>query len=216
MGPSDIRLAIAREAARLFLDRGVAATSGDDIARAVGVSTRTVWRHFRNKESCVAPVLAVSIARFARIMRAWPLGSSLEDHLRGAMPLDGETQQTIADGSLAVRLVALAATEPDIRTVWLDAYHQFEADFLPIIGERCNRSTQDFDVRLCAATIAAAIRVVDETVSGAAIRGERSYTPDDLVEIMASAIRDAATLPICDPVSRATFGARLRRAGGAN
>jgi AcrR family transcriptional regulator len=206
----EVQMAIARAAARLFLERGVAATGGEDIARAVGISTRTVWRHFRNKESCVAPLLAVSIKRFVRVMRLWSLDRSLEDHLRVALPLDWETAETIADGGLAVRLIVLASQEPDIRTMWLDAYHQLENALRPIIGERCNRAPTDFDVRLCAATIGAAIRIVDESISVAAVKGERSFDPADLVEILAGAIRDAATLPICDPVSVETFGARSR------
>jgi AcrR family transcriptional regulator len=208
-------LAIARAAARLFLDRGVAATSGQDIAAAAGVSVRTVWRQFGTKERCVAPVLSVSIARFARVMESWPDGAALETHLRQAMPVEGETAQVIEDGVLAVRLVALAQTEPDIRTVWLESYDRLEADLLPVVASRCNRSDRDFEVRLCAATIAAAIRVVDERVSAAAIGAERHYTPGDLVEIMAGAIRDAATLPICDPVPLGAFGARSPRQGKA-
>lgn len=211
----DVRLAIARAAARLFLERGVADTGGDDIASAVGISTRTVWRHFRNKESCVAPVICVAIDRFARVLRSWPLDAALEDHLRVAMPLDWVGAQAIADGVLAVRLVALAATEPDIRTVWLECYDRLETELHPILGQRCNRAPHDFDVRLCAATITAAVRVVDESVSVAAMSGERSFAPDDLSQIMAGAIRDAATLPVCDPVPANVFGERSaqRRAG---
>ncbi|MYU16484.1 TetR family transcriptional regulator, partial [Streptomyces sp. SID8361] len=44
-----LRLEISREAARLFWEQGVAATSVDQIAATVGLSTRTIWRHFRSK-----------------------------------------------------------------------------------------------------------------------------------------------------------------------
>src|SRR5688500_16121626 len=52
------RLTVSRLACALFWERGVAGTSGDDIAAAAGLSTRTIWRYFRSKESCVEPVLA--------------------------------------------------------------------------------------------------------------------------------------------------------------
>jgi len=39
-----IRLEISREAARLFWEQGVAATTGEQIAEAVGLSVRAVWR----------------------------------------------------------------------------------------------------------------------------------------------------------------------------
>jgi AcrR family transcriptional regulator len=64
--------------ARLLLNQGVAETSSDAIAIAVGVSPRTIWRTFRN-ESCIEPLLAVSIQRFTQILHEWPLDLSLED-----------------------------------------------------------------------------------------------------------------------------------------
>lgn len=196
-----MQLQISREAARLFLAHGLAGTSGDAIGAAAGVSTRTVWRHFRNKEQCIAPVLAVSIQRFARIMSAWPMDAALEDHLRAAFPLDGEDPQLIADGLLAVQLVALSAREPDILSVWLEAYHGLEMQLREVVARRANRSTLDLDVRLCAASIVAAVRVVDEAASVAAVAGERSFTSTELAEMVADAIRAAATLPVCDPIA---------------
>lgn len=210
----DMRLGIAREAARLFLEHGLANTSGDAIAAAAGISTRTVWRYFRNKESCIAPVLAVSIQRFARIMAAWPLDRALEDHLRVALPLAGEPAQLISDGALAVRLVALVDKEPDIRATWLEAYHGLELALHDVIARRANRSVLDFDVRLCAATIVAAVRIVDQAISVAAVAGERTYTPADLVDLLSGAIRDAAILPICDPIARNIYSLPARRRAG--
>ncbi|MFE9687071.1 helix-turn-helix domain-containing protein [Streptomyces sp. NPDC006285] len=42
-----IRLEVSREATRLFWKQGVDATTGEQIAEAVGLSVRTIWRHFR-------------------------------------------------------------------------------------------------------------------------------------------------------------------------
>lgn len=61
------RLEVSRHACALFWERGVSATSGDDIAAAAGLSTRTIWRYFRSKESCVEPVLALSAQRFIEL-----------------------------------------------------------------------------------------------------------------------------------------------------
>ncbi|WP_143669231.1 TetR/AcrR family transcriptional regulator, partial [Streptomyces rochei] len=54
---AEIRLEIARAALDLFVAQGVAATTGEQIGRAVGISARTVWRYFPTKESCVRPLL---------------------------------------------------------------------------------------------------------------------------------------------------------------
>ena len=45
------RLDVSRHACALFWERGVSGTSGDDIAAAAGLSTRTIWRYFRSKEA---------------------------------------------------------------------------------------------------------------------------------------------------------------------
>ncbi len=76
-----IRLEISREAARLFWEQGVAATSGEQIAAAVGLSVRTIWRYFRNKGSCAEPVLAQDVEEFVAVLRRWPREVSLADHL---------------------------------------------------------------------------------------------------------------------------------------
>lgn len=214
-GRDEVRLRISREAARLFLAHGVAETSGDAIAAAAGVSTRTVWRHFRNKESCVGPVLVRTIQRFAGILNDWPLDTSLEAHLRVRFPLKDEDQQLIGDGALAVRLVALCAREPDIRAVWLDAYHFLELQLHEIVARRANRSSLDFDVRLCAAAIVAAVRVVDEVVGVAVMNGDRASLPEDLVDLISGAIRTASTLPICDPIAGGVYNLSAGRVARA-
>jgi AcrR family transcriptional regulator len=196
----DARLAVARNAARLFLERGVANTSGDDIAAASGLSTRTVWRYFRTKESCVEPLFVESALRFAKTLQEWPLAMSIDDYLELAIGVDQQTPQRLADDILAVRLIALSAREPDLQTVWLYACHLLEQELYAVVSRRANRSVLDFDVRLCAATIVAAIRVVDESISKAAVNEHQKFTHAEAVGRVASAIRTASTLPICDPM----------------
>lgn len=196
----EARLAVARNAARLFLERGVANTSGDDIAAASALSKRTVWRYFRTKESCVEPLFIASALRFASTLQEWPLDLSIEDYLESAIRVDQQTPQTIADDILAVRLIALSAHEPDLQTAWLNACHRLEQELHAVVSRRANRSVLDFDVRLCAATMVAAIRVVDESISKAAINEHQKFTHAEAVGRVASAIRAASTLPICDPI----------------
>lgn len=196
----EARLAVARNAARLFLERGVAGTSGDDIAAASAISKRTVWRYFRTKESCVEPLFIESALRFARTLHEWPLELSIEDYLASAIRADQQTPQTIADDILAVRLIALSVHEPELQATWLYACHLLEQELHAVVSRRANRSVLDFDVRLCAATIVAAIRVVDESVSKAAINEQQKFTHAEAVGRIANAIRTASTLAICDPI----------------
>lgn len=203
----DARLEVARHAARLFLERGVSGASGDDIAEAAGLSKRTVWRYFRTKESAVEPLFVSSHRGFIAKLKSWPRAATMEDHLRECFRLDRKTKHEIADEILIVRLIAIMPEEPDLRAVWLMSCHQTEEAMIAIVAERLDRSVNDFDIRLCAAAVVAAIRVVDETISIAAVRYAQKFTMDDVVEQMAKAIRAASTLPICDPVVPNVFGA---------
>jgi len=200
MEREDARLTVSRHAARLFLEHGVAATSGDDIAKAAGLSKRTVWRYFRSKEACVEPLFAVSALRFASVLRRWPHESSIEAHLHAAIRPHEQTQQEIEDDVLAIRLIALIPDEPALRTAWLMSCHLGEAHLIAVVARRAHRPASDFEVRLCAASVMAAVRVVDEDVSTAAITHSRTFTLPEVIDQLAKAIRTACTLPICGPV----------------
>ena len=196
----EARLEVSRQAARLFLEHGVAGTSGDEIARASGLSTRTIWRYFRSKESCVQPLFSVSALRFNAMLREWPRAMSIEAYLQVCLGTGEREPQDIADDVLTVRLIALLPQEPAIRGAWLMSCQLGEEELIEVIADRLVRSAHDVDVRLCAATVMAAVRVVDETVSMAAINHGQTFTLEEVIARLGRAIRAASTLPICDPV----------------
>lgn len=196
----DPRLTVSRHAAELFLARGVAATSGDDIAAAAGLSKRTIWRYFRSKESAVEPLFAVSSLRFANQLSAWPLDVSIETYLHAVVRPQDQTPREIADDILAVRLVALLPKEPALRSAWLMSCHAAEETIIEMVARRTKRWSTDFDVRLCGAAVMTALRIVDEDIATAAITDRRAFTLPEVIDRMAEAIRTASTLPICDPV----------------
>lgn len=204
------RLDVSRHAAKLFLERGVAGTSGDDIAAAAGLSTRTIWRYFRSKESCVEPLFFNSSANFCALLRQWPRNVSIEEYLTERYAFENMKPQEIADSVLIARLVTLLPNEPALQTGWLMASHQCELELIDIIGDRLDRSPKDFDVRLCAAAVAVALRVIDETISMAAITHGQTFTTAEVVEQMAQAIRKVSVLPFCDPVVPDVFGRQPR------
>ena len=197
----DAKLEVSRHAGRLFLKHGVAGTSGDDIAEAAGLSKRTVWRYFRNKESCVEPLFQAASLRFIAMLRQWPRNVSIEAHLRHCVAREVGDPQHAADGLLAVQLVAMLPEEPALRSAWLMAAQAGEEALAGVIADRLRRSGDEAEVRLCAATVMAAIRVVDETVSFAAIKQGRQFSLQEAIDQQARAIRAACTLPICDPLA---------------
>jgi AcrR family transcriptional regulator len=199
---ADARLAVSRHAAALFWERGVAATGGDDIAAAAGISTRTVWRYFRSKESCVEPLLATSAYRFMASLRRWPLSASFEDFLREDLSDRPATPQELADDIASLRLISLVRDEPALRASWLMVCGQAEQAFAPIIARRLDLPVDDFRVCLSAATATAAVRVVQEEISTEAISGARTYDLDEVITQLGLAIRSSGNEPVCDPRPR--------------
>ena len=197
----DARLDVSRHAARLFWEKGFDATSGDDIAAAAGISTRTVWRYFRSKEACVEPVLKVSELRFAALLRQWPRTESIDAFLARSMTAFASDDAFVRDGIAAVRILAILHREPALRSAWLMACHAAEMELRGVVADRSARAVDDFDVRLCAASITAAMRLVDEEISAAVINDGVQVSSEEATARIISAIRGAATLPICDAVA---------------
>ncbi|WP_201778793.1 TetR/AcrR family transcriptional regulator [Streptomyces sp. 150FB] len=200
-----LRLEISREAARLFWEQGVAATSGEQIAAAVGLSVRTIWRHFRSKESCAEPIVTQGVEWFMEVLRSWPRGSSLEAHLAAETLKRGHEMRPaeLADDMLATRMIALGDTEPALRTAWLMACDQIEREMVTILAGRLGRPADDLEVRLHAATATSVVRVMDEHIGSAVLAGVPFAGFDDLeslTERFAASVRSATGGAVGDPV----------------
>ncbi len=196
----DAHIDVARSAARLFLEKGVAGTSGDEIAEAAGISKRTLWRYFRSKESCIEPLFALTSQRFAAKLRNWPLDISVERFLEITYDFSKIEAEEIEDGRLVVHLIARLEEEPALLEPFFMATRMTETLLAEVIASRLQMSPTDFEVRLCAATVAAGMRVIDETVSRAAVKYGQIPTVAETNDRLAQAIRRASTLPFCDPV----------------
>ncbi|MGE0220192.1 TetR/AcrR family transcriptional regulator [Mycolicibacterium sp.] len=194
------RLQVARHACELFWERGVAATTGDDIAAAAGLSTRTIWRYFRSKESCVEPVLALSAKRFIALAQRWPDELSLAEHMAADMVRNPLTEQEIADEVAALRIATLSATEPALRTAYLMVHDEMERGFVPVVARRLRLPDDDLTARLCAAAVTAAFRVVDEDVGRRAILEKEKVTQEEALALIDRAIRDATNGRLGGPV----------------
>src|ERR1700754_1270603 len=169
MGQAEARLDVSRHACVLFWERGLSGTSGDDIAAAAGLSTRTIWRYFRSKEACVEPVLAKSTHRFIGVLDRWPPELSLGEHMAADAVAHPFAPQDIDDEISAMRIAAMSVSEPALRTAYLMVHDELERGFIPVIAKRLRLAEDDLTVRLCAAATTAALRVVDEDVSTAVV-----------------------------------------------
>ncbi len=195
-----MRLEISREAARLFWEQGVTATTGEQIADAVGISVRTLWRYFRNKESCVEPVLAQDAEECVAVLRRWPREVSLEEHLvEWATNRSKDPDQQSYDDAV-IKMTVLAEKEPDLRAAWLMAHDRIERDLVEIIADRLRRPADDIQVRLHAAAATAVLRVISEDVSAALMAGADRASIGNPLKHMAHAVRVATGGAVGDPV----------------
>lgn len=200
MTPTEARLAVSRHACTLFWEHGVSGTSGDDIASAAGLSTRTIWRYFRSKESCVEPVLAKSAHRFIGVLDRWPAELSLGDHMAADAVSHPFSEQDIADEFSAMRIASMTASEPALRTAYLMVHDELERGFIPVIAKRLRLPADDLTVRLCAAAVTGALRVIDEDVSTAVVVDGRQVSPQETLALIDRAILDATNGRIGAPV----------------
>ncbi|WP_413801226.1 TetR/AcrR family transcriptional regulator [Streptomyces iranensis] len=198
-----LRLDVSREASRLFWAQGVDATSGDQIAEAVGLSTRTIWRHFRSKESCAEPIVMRGVEWEMSTLRSWPPQLSLEAHFAAESSKFGREASDVErmDTELAIKMIRLADTEPAIRTAWLMACDQVEREMAEIIAERLGLPAENLDVRLHAAAASAALRVLNEHIGAAILEGTDPRDFADAPARIARAVRTATGGAVGDPVT---------------
>jgi AcrR family transcriptional regulator len=194
------RLRVSRHACELFWERGVAGTTGDDIAAAAGLSTRTIWRYFRTKESCVEPVLALSAKRFIALASRWPDELSLAEHMAADMIENPLTERQLADEIASLRIATMSATEPALRTAYLMVHDEMERGFAPVVAKRLRLAEDDLTARLFAAAVTAAFRVVDEDVGRRAIVDGERVSQEEALALIDRAIRDATNGRLGGPV----------------
>ncbi|MGC9537383.1 TetR/AcrR family transcriptional regulator [Streptomyces sp. UG1] len=151
---------IARETVRLFTSKGVAATSADEIAEAVGISTRTLRRYFPSKEACVQPLLAAGAEAATRRLRTWPSGHTLREAVNDWK--DSDALMDEPDVAASLDLIRLTRTEPGLKAVWLQTYHEYDGQLAEILAERAGCDPDDLHIRIQAATMNAALRVAAE------------------------------------------------------
>jgi AcrR family transcriptional regulator len=186
-------LEISRQASRLFWEQGVAATSGDQIGAAAGLSTRTIWRHFRSKESCAEPIILHGVEWEMAALRRWKPGLSLDDLLAAEMSRHGCDADTAerADDALAMKMIALSSREPALRTTWLMACDQVERELARSIADRGDLPADCIRVRVHAAAASGALRVVNEEIGEALLDGAGVRQLAHAHRLLAQAVRSA-------------------------
>ncbi|WP_253776606.1 TetR/AcrR family transcriptional regulator [Goodfellowiella coeruleoviolacea] len=181
-----IRLRIATAALELFKSQGVAATSVEQIAGELGISTRTLWRYSPSKEGCVLPLLTHGLAAVVEKLRAWPRHLPLLDHLLHESDLAERVPESTLD------LARLTRTEPALRSVWLRSYLDAENVFAEVIAERTGLAADALETKVQAGMLNIALRIaVEHHAWNTAPAGARATPPGGLTNATRAALRTA-------------------------
>jgi len=129
------RLDLCRAARRLVLERGLDATTVEDVARVVGVSPRTFFNYYETKlDAVVGPVGDVGTPQArAQFVDGGPTGVLIEDltHLYAAgFDADGEVLEDISQVSEIVR------SEPRVLAGFVAAGAQHESAVAELLSAR--------------------------------------------------------------------------------
>ncbi|MGW6934564.1 TetR/AcrR family transcriptional regulator [Lentzea sp. NPDC054927] len=185
------RMDISRHAVRLFSEQGVAGTSGEQIAHAAGVSERTFWRYFPQKEACVEPLLTKMVDAFCAVLLDWPAELELIDHLREAYSplLDSASDEDI---EAVFAVVRLTHHERALRAAYLMLRERAEDALADVLAKRMGRPVVTIEVRVQAAAMSSVLKVATDDIARASAEGLTRGALDAHREQIAGALRGLA------------------------
>ncbi len=156
----ETRRALVDAALELFTERGVEATTVDDIADAVDVSARTFHRYFAAKEDVLFADYGQRQATFELFLTGRPDGEPLLDTLRAAA--HGLTDNFLADPTAERRRMHLISTSYTLRARSLQHADIFDGLLRQHVAERLSLDPAEPLPRMLAACTIAALRTARE------------------------------------------------------
>jgi len=179
-GEVDTRILDA--ARRVFLERGLAGASVDEISRLARAGKPTIYARFPNKEALFTAVVMQSIAaNIARFEAHTPIGTTLEKRLE-SMAVNGLRWIMVSDSIRLMRIaIAEASRFPDLAT--------------SVFGMGRERAAQ------------AVARLLAEAAQSDELGTLQAFAPERLTSTT-QFFHDLVLLPL---VIRALFGEKLKR-----
>jgi hypothetical protein len=135
------------------------------------------------------------------VVDRWPPELSLADHLAADAVEHPLTSQDVDDEISAMRIATMTTSEPALRTAYLMVHDEMERGLIPVVAKRMCLSEGDLTVRLCAASVTGALRVIDEDVSRAVVVDEIKVSQIEALSLIDRAIREATDGRFGGPVT---------------
>ncbi|ANH37871.1 Bacterial regulatory protein, tetR family [Nocardioides dokdonensis FR1436] len=157
---ADTRLSIARAAAGLFVNQGLAATTVEQIAAEAGVGLRTFYRYFPSKQDAVVPLLAQGADDWHSRLSRLPADRPLREAVAEAVVelLDPVDERRAAELELARGLVRTVAADRDLQRVWHDVNGESQRLLVPVLAQLVD-DPDPLVPRMLAAAVTDAVRI---------------------------------------------------------
>ena len=128
-----VRAEITAKALDLFLEQGFEETTVNQVAAAVGMSSRSVFRYFDSKEDMVISELVELGHEVAAALQSQPDHEDPWAALRHAVQV---CVQAMQDEALGLRRATMLANTPALRTAMLDKQTRWQQMLVPHIEAR--------------------------------------------------------------------------------
>ena len=180
------REAIQREATRLFQKQGYEETTIEQIAAAVEISPSTFFNYFRTKEDVV--LYDAYDPMILTLFQSRPSDEPLSESVRAV--LDQLTGTLEDDREIILARSKLLLETPDLRAKLWSEIERAQTFFGVLLAERTGRAPDDFEFRVVAiALVAAMMEAATEWV-----RSEGRFKMGDLMKKALDAINADAML----------------------
>lgn len=153
-----MREEVRRVGLGLMLERGFAATGVDDIVEAAGISRRSFYRYFGDREDLVLGSTDDQVAALVAALSGRPYGEPVWTALQRA----AEQIPSASDPpEIALEVARLIAADPDLRARQLKKQAAWAAALLPLVVERSARTAKPLTRLEAGAIIGSAFACLD-------------------------------------------------------
>jgi len=181
-----VRAEIAAKALQLFLAQGFEETTVNQVAAAVGMSGRSLFRYFDTKEDMVIGGLVELGHDVTAALELRPADEDPWTALRHALEVCVESLE-LEDDEVGLRRAKMLANTPSLRTAMLDKQLRWQQLLVPHIENRLRASGQPQTLQ-ARALVSAALSCLDVAATvWTEVEGSRPLT--NLVDDAFAAVR---------------------------
>lgn len=181
------RAKIVATAVELFEAHGYDEVTVDDIARASGVSPRTIYRYCISKDRIILEDDPQEVPYFMMVLDQQPNSSTIADAILSTIEVLSEFEAD--DPDIVLRRIRLIVDTPAIHEAWSAQVRELDVAFAEWLAQRAGVPSDDLAVRARAASIAAGYRLLMEVL---AERGMSDYLDiaAEIISVVAAGPRD--------------------------